>query len=206
MLIGHDDMGVMGICRCRLSLPKERNPFRQCKEKGIGRGINGGIPTDLLIDETKDEDIFGSHLQEAPFLKVLPGRWRRRSVTGLDREDRKSSSKRQRNPCLSSSSGNLQVLSTPIIKNSPQPSAVWLINLALIAKGQFWGWIICATGRPVSIPRHRIFCLAICHYLHPRHSLIIYCSNFFPEFLPQIYQLFVYQSGNLLRIENHLHF
>ena len=74
MVIGHDDMGVMGICRCRLSLPKERNPFRQCKEKGIGRGINGGIPTDLLIDETKDEDIFGSHLQEAPFLKVLPGR------------------------------------------------------------------------------------------------------------------------------------
>ena len=74
MVIGHDDMGVMGICRCRLSLPKERNPFRQCKEKGIGRGINGGIPTDLLIDETKDEDIFGSHLQEAPFSKVLPGR------------------------------------------------------------------------------------------------------------------------------------
>ena len=39
MVIGHDDMGVMGICRCRLSLPKERNPFRQCKEKGIGRGM-----------------------------------------------------------------------------------------------------------------------------------------------------------------------
>ena len=162
----------------------------------------------FMSEYDDEEDINRLYFQAALYSRALHGHWRRRSVTGRGREDRKSLSRRQRSRCPPSSSANSQVV---FLSEWVLPwSTVWLINCALVPEGPILrvNYLRDTTARG-PIPRHPMSCPAICHYLHPRHLLIISSSNFFPEFLPQSHQL---SAGITIRksfenwiIENHLH-
>ena len=162
----------------------------------------------MFMSENEEEDINQVYFQAALYSRALHGHWRRRSVTGRGREDQKSLSRRQRSRCQPSSSANSQVVSS--MSEFPLSSTVWLVNCALVPEGPISrvNYLRDTTARG-PIPRHPMSCPAICHYLHPRHLLIISSSNFFPEFLPQSHQLFpgitIRKSFENWIIENHLH-